>query len=140
MIQGYNPMRYDCAKQGCFNVKRRPKIEVFAECFHGKIAMGDVDGIVEINGHGLLLEWKSSDVELPIGQRIMYARLTRQCRLSVLIVYGNAETMVIRQYAWFADGKLHGVIDATLDALKAAIKSWAEWAAQQQQYKVVCGG
>ena len=133
MIAGYNPMRYDCEKQGCFNVKRRPKIEAFAECFPGKIAMGDVDGLVEINSHGLLLEWKSSDVALPMGQRIMYARLTKGCRLTVIVVNGNAETMDVDQYAWFADGRLHEIIKASLQELKAEIKAWVSWANQQKQ-------
>jgi len=52
---GYNPLRWDCQKRGCFNLKRRPKIEIFAECFPGRINFGDVDGIVEINGNALLL-------------------------------------------------------------------------------------
>ena len=33
---GYNPLRWDCERQGCFNLKRRPKIEVFADCFPGR--------------------------------------------------------------------------------------------------------
>ena len=57
--KGYNPLRWDCEKRGCFNIKRRPKIEVFHKCFPGNINFGDVDGIVEINGRGLMLEWKS---------------------------------------------------------------------------------
>lgn len=29
---GANPMRWDCTTQGCFNLKKRPKVEVFADC------------------------------------------------------------------------------------------------------------
>jgi hypothetical protein len=47
---GYNPLRLDCAAQGCFNLKRRSNIELFADCFPGRISFGDVDGIVEIGG------------------------------------------------------------------------------------------
>ena len=36
---GYNPLRWDCERQGCFNLKRRPKIEVFADCFPGRISL-----------------------------------------------------------------------------------------------------
>ena len=35
--RGYNPMRWDCERDGCFNVLRRPKIEVFADCFPRRI-------------------------------------------------------------------------------------------------------
>jgi hypothetical protein len=55
IANGYNPMRWNCEKDGCFNVKCRPKIEQFADCFPGRIAVSDIDGIVEINGRlGLL--------------------------------------------------------------------------------------
>lgn len=33
---GYNELRYNCETQGCFNIKKRPKIEIFAECFPRK--------------------------------------------------------------------------------------------------------
>ena len=125
---GFNPMSYNCESQGCFNLMRRPKIEVFSECFPGKIAMGDVDGIVEINGHGLLLEWKSSDVELKTGQRIMYSRLTKHARLSVIVVQGNAQTMQVSRYAWFAEGVLHDWKHASLDEIKQQMRAWAQWA------------
>lgn len=55
---GYNPMQWNCERQGCFNVKKRPKIEMFADCLPRKISFSDIDGIVEINGNLLLLEWK----------------------------------------------------------------------------------
>lgn len=125
---GYNPMRHDCAKQGCFNLVRRPKIEQFADCFPGKIAMGDVDGIVEVNGKGLLLEWKSSGVSLPLGQKIMYGRLTKNTMLSVIIVHGDAQTMDIQQHAWFAAGVMHEWVESSLDEVKQAMRDWVEWA------------
>lgn len=128
MDNGRNPMRYNCKSQGCFNEMRRPKIEEFAECFPGRISMGDVDGIVEINGRSLLLEWKSNDVPLKGGQRIMYSRLTTNCFLSVIVVHGNAQTMEIYKYAWFASGKMHDFIKADLSDVKNAIKEWVKWA------------
>lgn len=127
MSNGFNPMYYDCERQGCFNKKRRPKIEVFAECFPGKIGMGDVDGIVEINGRGLLLEWKSGDISLQRGQSIMYQRLTQNTTLSVIVVHGDAETMTVYRYAWFAEGRLHEWHDASLDDVKKAMFEWCFW-------------
>lgn len=132
MDNGNNPMRYNCERQGCFNVMRRPKIEEFADCFPGRIAMGDVDGIVEINSRGLLLEWKSNDAPLKLGQKIMYERLTQSRILSVIVVHGNAQTMQIFQYAWFADGNLQHPVRATLQDVKNAMREWAMWAQEQQ--------
>jgi hypothetical protein len=55
-MDGYNPLLWDCEKKECFNLKRRPKLEIFAACFHGFAAMMDIDGTIEINGHFLFLE------------------------------------------------------------------------------------
>jgi hypothetical protein len=130
---GYNPLRWDCVGRGCFNLKRRPKIEVFADCFPGRINFGDVDGIVEINGNALLLEWKSEAHELPTGQRILYERLTHSGLCSAMIVIGNAETMLIDATAIFAEGVRHptyGFEPADLQLIKCRLTAWSFWAAR----------
>ncbi len=125
---GYNPMRWDCTKDGCFNQKMRPKIEVFAECFPGKINFGDVDGIVEINSHALMLEWKGHIGVIPTGQRIMYERITKNGFFAVLCIIGNPETMEVKQYQIFWKGKLGPVVVCDLIGLKDKIKNWADYA------------
>lgn len=69
---GFNPMKWDCEERGCFNRKMRPKLEEFAACLPGRIAFTDVDGIVEIGGRFLMLEWKSRPGRIATGQRIMF--------------------------------------------------------------------
>lgn len=98
-------MRWKCERDGCYNIKHRPKIEVFHDIWPGKISMSDVDGIVEIKGNFLLLEWKSVEKDLPIGQRIMYERMTVGQRFTVLVVTGDAETMVARSWLLFYGGR-----------------------------------
>ena len=121
---GFNPMRWNCEKQGCFNKKCRPKIEVFSDCFPGRINFGDVDGIVEIKGKGLLLEWKCFSQIIKTGQQIMYRRLTSTGLLSVLVIFGNAETMEIKKYCWFKNGKQSDWIDSDLEGVRNQIKQW----------------
>lgn len=121
-------MRWDCEKQGCFNIKRRPKIEVFYDCFPGNISFGDVDGIVEINGHGLMLEWKTDTKKPTMGQRIMYERLTRNKLITVFLVVGNAETMEISHLGIFYEGKQSELINSNLEEVKLKIKNWVSWA------------
>jgi hypothetical protein len=128
---GFNPLRWDCAKRGCFNLKRRPKIELFADCFPGRMSFGDVDGIVEVNGNALLLEWKSEERDLPAGQRILYERLTRNSPVSVLIVVGDAETMVVEAVAFFFEGTRYppeGFDPADLEAVKDHLSTWRTYA------------
>jgi hypothetical protein len=125
---GYNPLRWDCEKQGCFNRLKRPKIEAFAECFPGRINFGDVDGVVEINGHFLYLEWKAEEVPLKTGQRILIERRTLDGLSTYLIVAGDAESMKVERYAVAWNGKIGAWEDATLDDVKARIKSWVRMA------------
>ena len=125
-----NPLRWDCERRGCFNVKKRPKIEQFAECLPGAIAMGDVDGIVEIKGRVLLLEWKEA---LPVstGQRILYERMTANLAVHVLVVIGDPETMATSMYAIFNAGRMTKWRSGTLDDVKGVIRRWAAFADQQ---------
>lgn len=136
---GFNPMRYDCETSGCFNKKRRPKIEVFADCFPGKISFGDVDAEVEINGYSLRLEWKSYAGDLPKGQTIMFSNKTHYGIDTVICVCGDAETMDITHYGMFFRGKWHNWHPATLDELKAKIDGWAQWANTQPPTKTIAG-
>jgi hypothetical protein len=127
---GYNPMGWNCQKDGCFNLKKRPKIELFAECFPGKINFGDVDGIVEINGKALMLEWKSNQGRIPVGQKIMYERITKNKILTVLCVIGNAETMECQKYCLFFDGNQTQFKECSLDLVKKIICRWVNFANQ----------
>ncbi|MFZ1415661.1 MAG: hypothetical protein WAS73_13945 [Defluviicoccus sp.] len=130
---GYNPLRWDCLRQGCFNLKRRPKIEVFADCFPGRISFGDVDGIVEIGGNALLLEWKSEPRDLPSGQRLLYQRLTWSGPVAVMIVIGDAETMLVDGTSIFDRGIRYppdGYEPADLACIKRRLAAWCRWAAR----------
>jgi len=124
---GYNPIRWDCERQGCFNVKCRPKIEVFADCFPGKINFGDVDGIVEINSKALLLEWKT-EKNISRGQQIMYERITSSGLISVLCIIGNAETMESEEYCIFFNGRQSKWRIGKLGEIKTRIRKWVTWA------------
>jgi len=129
---GYNPMRWDCEKRGCFNKLRRPKLEMFATAFPGKINFGDVDGIVEINGNTLLLEWKTDTDEPRMGQRIMYERITRNSPATVFLVVGDAETMVISKFGKFHAGKFSPLKDSSFDDVISKMGKWATWASTKK--------
>ena len=128
---GFNPLRWNCSLRGCFNLKRRPKIEVFADCFPRRINFGDVDGIVEINGYALMLEWKSSASELPTGQRKMYSKLTSAGKTTVLCLVGDAETMKVTHQQTFTAGKSSGWKESSLDDAKALMRAWSDYAEQR---------
>lgn len=125
-MNGYNPMRWNCDSDGCYNLKCRPKIEVFHGCFKGKISMGDVDGIVEINGHILIMEWKSRPGTLPTGQRLLLSRITKISPLiTAIIVVGDPEEMRVESVSVCSGGRIHEPEPIDLDGLKSRMKAWA---------------
>lgn len=129
---GTNPLRWDCEKQGCFNKKRRPKIEVFAGCFPRRINFGDVDGLVELNGRGLLLEWKCGSGCLPKGQEIAHKKLTEGTKLATICVTGDAESMECSSYGFFWDGKWNDYRKGDIESVKNFMRRWSTWAMKQK--------
>jgi hypothetical protein len=127
MIFGFNPMRWNCREDGCFNKLRRPKIEVFAECFPRRINFGDVDGLVELNNRFCLLEWKGDGGSLSYGQRRSYEQFTLTLGNIVFVVNGNAETMEVTSFYSFWAGTQQQVAAASLDDVKQKIRAWARW-------------
>lgn len=119
-----NPMRWNCSIRGCFNIKRRPKIEEFAGCFPGNIAMGDIDGGVEYKGRLLLLEWKTDRNDAAGGQDIMYRNITRYGVVEVHVAVGNAETMEVSAVGRYAMGDFSGMSAGNLDDLKQLMRDW----------------
>jgi hypothetical protein len=128
--EGYNPMRWDCGKLGCFNLKCRPKIEVFHDIWPRSISMSDIDAIVELSGRFLMLEWKSTANDIPIGQQIMFIRITRvpDFRFTVFCVAGNAETMAVTHLKVFRAGVEGHWESANMDTLRERMGWWSRWA------------
>ena len=121
---GYNFLTWDCERDGCFNKVHRLKFHVFADCFPNKINFSDVDGIVEMKGKVLMLEWKSKKGTLPLGQQIMYTRISITGDTTVLCIVGSAETMECTHYGFFWKGKWNKYRTATLLDIKDFIKRW----------------
>lgn len=126
-----NPMRWDCKRDGCFNAKRRPKTEVFSECFGRGINFGDVDGIVERLGHFLLMEWKGEGGTLGVGQKRLHDALLALPSFTVVVVSGNAETMVVSNFV-VRHRRATEKHSAGLDELKARIRAWYGWADKER--------
>ena len=122
-------MRYKCSEQGCFNVKMRPKIEVFSECFPGRINFGDVDAEVEINGFFLQLEWKSRGKNIPQGQAIKYRHYTKNKGWAVIVAVGCAESMeIVRTCVFYNGSQSEWTEHAPSDGLAYLQKKITAWA------------
>lgn len=69
----------------------RRRTERFDACFPRGIAFGDVDSFVEVGGHFLVIEWKLGDQVLPRGQGLALARLAKQPRTTVWVLWTDAD-------------------------------------------------
>ena len=125
-------MRWDCSpdRDGCYRRLGQPDLTVLDECFPGRIGMTDVDGLVEINGRFLFIEWKRRG-EVPAGQRIMFERLTRHPEFTILVILGDPATMVVERYDVFRDGRRRGWRDCDLSVLKRHVRAWAQRASER---------
>lgn len=127
--RGYNPMNWNCERQGCFNIEKRPKIEEFHDCFHSNISMSDVDAIVEVNGNILIIEWKQHSQKLGDGQRILFQRLTCRDRIFVYVVRGCPKTMEIEGYQLIEDGNMPTpFVECTTSHFLTILKDFNDWA------------
>lgn len=125
-------LRYDCRNQGCFNIKRRPKIEVFDDCFPGLNAFGDVDGLIERGGAFCLLEWKGAGGRITGGQKGSYRKFTKWRGNIVFVVNGDAQTMAVTSYFIFWNGKEQPLIQASLEDIKDRLRQWDLWATSKK--------
>lgn len=98
--------------------------------------MGDVDGIVELGGNFLLLEWKAPWKEECTGQRILFKRFSEREGCLVVVVTGDAETMLVQSSARYWRGvrdPLRGFDPKSLAGVMDTLKRWAEWAAANRK-------
>lgn len=120
-------MRWSCASSGCYNETLRPRIEVFAECFPGRIGMSDIDGVVEIAGRFLFLEWKAQGGSVQTGQRIMFERMTALShKITVIVVAGHPREMTVETVQVFQGGNASAPEATDIEGLKARVKAWAD--------------
>lgn len=127
-------LRWDCDAKGCFR-KLCPKLGFFDDCFPGRIGMSDIDGVVEVRGRFLFLEWKSTGGVVTTGQRIMFEQITSlssdKMKVTVIVVYGNPENMVVDAMQVFTGGKARNMEKINIDVLKERIGAWAHRAVSE---------
>jgi hypothetical protein len=143
-------LRHDCARSGCYK-ETLPDWGVLDGCFPGRIAPTDIDGVVEVRGRVLVLEWKRPEGRLPQGQAILIDRLVAK-GFTVFVIWGPTAAAELRP----ADPavtpapltlRIHDaslpralVRDAiTLKDLRAEVSRWSATAASGTQYRPAAG-
>ena len=123
-------MAWDCSQDGCFNDVCRLRFSDLEDALPGRLGFSDVDGITEVNGRALLLEWKKPGTPLPQAQHIMYSKLTKSDVLAVFVVHGDASTrpMTVERLQCYWAGRPGAAYECDLDGLKQRITAWFNWA------------
>lgn len=88
-----------------------------------KIAPTDVDGLVEHNGHFLMLEAKNSGVTIPVGQAILH-NAWLSYRHSLIVIYGDPGKPTRLECYLFGSRKPRISDPATIELLRAMVNYW----------------
>lgn len=102
----------------------------------GRVAPTDVDGVLERNGHFLVMEYKPKGVALPMGQRIMLKHLVRRGGFNVWVVWGDdsSEDALCEVASLDRNGDVLDVETITAGQLGARVRAWLDWATAAGPY------
>jgi hypothetical protein len=92
-----------------------------------KIRVTDMDGLVERNGHFLLIEAKSLGKDIPIGQQILFNNLIKSDRWHVLILWG-APNSPEKLQLW---GHHSAPKPTNETKVQKIVRRWFVWASRQ---------
>lgn len=99
--------------------------------------MSDVDAIVEIRGHVLLMEWKAPGAREVTAQTILAKEFTRNGdgRQVYVDVRGDAESMTVEKIRVFRDGKVvEDWHESSLENLRDRLKAWSSMAYKRRLF------
>ena len=106
--------------------------EVLATTEAGVVYPSDIDGVLERNGHFLILAWKHDSVEeLPVGQHPTYQRLSELPEFKVLYSFGCYKTWKIKKMELL--GGKRGRIPADNHVLLTYMRNWWQYASKNAQ-------
>lgn len=95
---------WNCTSQGCFQYVMAPRLKFFDQYLGGKCSPSDIDGVIERNGHILLIEWKSGHTEIPLGQHILFENFAFKRGIPVLVLWGDAQAMTTHKQRHYSTG------------------------------------
>ena len=121
-------MRWKCMDKGCYLDKVEPRLWDFHDCFPKNMSMGDIDGIVEIKGNFLVVEWKGVGGTLTTGQHILLQNLTRLSdKVVAYVLWGNSQTMDVYKMRLYRLGKWEDM-ESNRGHVDHLFRSWARMA------------
>ncbi len=128
-------IRHDCKGGRKCYLKSLPDWGFLKDCFPRKIEPTDLDGLVEINGRALILEWKRTGARMTDGQRYALEGLTRGGKddIVVFVIYGDCLTMTAEVIQEVRHGEVREKIPCTNELVRERAKEWGQWADRQKK-------
>lgn len=119
-------IKHCCANDGCYIELLTPDWGFTDEAFMGKGGISDIDGAFEANGFLLLLEWKNGKAKLPMGQHIMFKKITERNKITVFVINGDAYHTKCRHIKVYQGGNIIYNKSTNNEIVKAFCKRWEE--------------
>jgi hypothetical protein len=120
---------FNCQNRGCFTEQYEWDFAMFNGCFGpGKIRPTDIDGLVERNGHGLVIETKAKTVQsVPVGQMRTLEWFARDLKQTVLVMFGDPNAPE-RAFALYPGGRRVDIEPANVETVRDFVSRWFIWA------------
>lgn len=90
-----------------------------------RIAMTDLDGIVETHGRFLVIETKSPGKKIDRGQRLTFDAMIRTGRIMVMIIWGDQKHPPW-EYCWWGPGGEGQKKTCSEEDIKLLVARWFE--------------
>lgn len=93
-------LRHNCKELGCYIEAYLPPWERMLGFFPRGIHPSDMDGVVEMNSHALLMEWKMNQAAVTEAQRMLLRKIT-----DPIVVMGTTNDRKVRSLLLIGDVK-----------------------------------
>lgn len=121
-------MRWNCKQKGECYLKSLPDWGILKDCFPRGISPTDIDGLIEIKGNLLVLEWKKPGAVIQEGQQQALRGISLYRKATVFVVFGNPKLPTVEALQEVHLGKFHPAVRCTLKDLRARCQRWGRWA------------
>jgi len=123
-------MKHNC-QNSCYMKTHMWDWAIFEGCFPPRVSPSDIDGVIERNGHFLIIETKSADLDgIPRGQQITYEAFQRTGAVTILIMFGDRNAPS-RAVAMLPSGEVRQYPTTDLAEMREVMTRWYQWADQK---------
>lgn len=125
-MKNLNPLLHQCTGlDRCYLKVLKPRLEALNAALPGRLCFTDIDGMLEIDGRLLFVEWKRG-MTIPQGQDIAFRGMTRGNQNTVLVISGTLPEMEVARYCVYVRGGQCSWHTADLAEVQEWIRFWVD--------------